>query len=197
MFYDYYDYYTTPVMSFVNHGLILLISALIAVIAGIVLCITFLNKRNEGRYEGFMGKIYTALTFNRFYAENIIKFVYIIAACAVTVIGIVLLVMGSFVTGIIMLVGVNLAMRVSVELILMFIILCKKTVSMDRRLEKIENFYVENYGDDWGAGEESGCSCGDEDYDDEGSCGGDCGSCGVSEELANFHLNLDDEDTEE
>ena len=50
MFYDYYDYYTTPVMSFVNHGLILLISALIAVIAGIVLCITFLNKRNEGRY---------------------------------------------------------------------------------------------------------------------------------------------------
>ena len=197
MFYDYYDYYTTPVMSFVNNGLILAISALIAVIAGVVLCLTFLKKRNEGRYDGFRGKLYNALSFNRFYAENIIKFVYILAACAVTVMGIVLIFMGSFVAGIVMLIGVNLAMRVSVELILMFIILCKKTVSMDRRLSKIENFYVENYGDDWGAGEESGCSCGDEDYDDEGSCGGDCGSCGVSEDLANFHLNLDDEDTEE
>ena len=38
MFYDYYDYYNTPVVSFVNNGLILALSALIAVIAGVVLC---------------------------------------------------------------------------------------------------------------------------------------------------------------
>lgn len=194
MSYGYYDYYTTPVYGFVNHALILGIAALAAVIAGIVLALTFLRKKNEGRYTGFMAKLYNALTFNRFYAENIIKFVYIIAACTVTVMGIVLICCGSFGGGLIMLVGANIALRLSAELVLMFIILCKKTVSMDRRLSKIENFYVENYGDDWGENEEGGCGgCGDEDYDEEGSCGG----CSISEELENFHLNIESEETEE
>lgn len=187
MSYGYYDYYTTPIMSFVNYGLVLGISAVVAVIAGIVLCFTFLRKRNEGRYAGIVGKIYNAMTFNRFYAENIIKFVYIIAACTVTVMGIVLIVMGAFLAGIIMLIGANIALRISFEMILMFIILCKKAVSMDRRLSKIENFYVENYGDDWGGDEEQGC-------DEDESCGGDCGSCGVCEDLEDFHLQVEEEE---
>jgi len=191
MFYDYYDYYSTPVVSFVNHTLILAVAAVIAIIAGIVLCATFLKKSNEGKYAGFRGKLYNALTFNRFYAENIIKFVYIIAACIVTVMGIVLIVMGSFFAGIMMLVVVNIVLRISVELVLMFIILCRKTVSMDRRLSKIENFYVENYGDDWG-GEDEEPSCGGCGSDDEESCGGDCGTCSGLSDLEDFHLNVDE-----
>ncbi len=191
MFYDYYDYYTTPVVSYVNNALILAIAAVLAVIAGIVLCATFLKKNNEGRYAGFRGKLYNALTFNRFYAENIIKFVYIIAACVVTVMGIVLIVMGSFLAGIMMLVVANIGLRISVELVLMFIILCKKTVSMDRRLSKIENFYVENYGDDWGGEDEEPCGGYDED-DDEGC--GSCTTCSGLSDLEDFHLNTDEEE---
>ena len=90
-----------------------------------------------------------------------------------------------------MLVVVNIVLRISVELVLMFIILCRKTVSMDRRLSKIENFYVENYGDDWG-GEDEEPSCGGCGGDDEEYCGGDCGTCGSLSDLEDFHLNMDD-----
>ncbi len=149
MGYQYFDYYTQPMISYVNYSVILTIAALVAIVLGIVLFCTFLKPSHEGKYTGFKGKLYNMLAFNRFYAENIIKFVYIIAACVVTVIGIILIVLGSFIAGIIMIVITNIVLRVSVELILMFIILCRKTASMDRRLSKIENFYSENYDDEW------------------------------------------------
>ena len=60
-------------------------------------------------------------------------------------------------TGLILLVLGNVAIRVAYELIMMFVILCRKTVSIDRKMDKVVAFY----GDDF----------------DEGDCGGDCGSC--------------------
>ena len=68
---------------------------------------------------------------------------------------------------------------------MMFIMLCRKTVSMDRKLGRIAEYYDDGYGEAGGCGEremtreeweamdpfES-----EDDYDD---CGGDCGSCGV------------------
>ena len=153
MNYGYYNYYATPIFHYVNMPYLLAAAVIVALVLGIVLFFTFLKKNNEGKYSGLKGKFYNAMTFNRFYAENIIKFVYVLSACVVTVTGLVQIVIGSFIAGIITLVLGNVILRISFELLLMFIILCKKTVSMDRRISKIEAFYDDQYGEDWGCDE--------------------------------------------
>lgn len=194
MGFSYYDYYTTPVMRYVNYPLVLAISVIVAVILGLVVYFVFLKKSNEGRFHGFRKAMYNLLAFNRFYAENIIKFLYVIGACIVTITGIVMIVLGSFIAGILMLVAANIALRIAVELLLMFIMMCKKTVSMDRRLSKIENFYMENYGDDWG-GEDGGFA--EEEYeDDEDGCGS-CGGCDIADELSDFTIRPYEESAED
>ncbi|MBR5230567.1 MAG: hypothetical protein IKW01_06865 [Firmicutes bacterium] len=173
MGFAYYDYYTTPIISYVNYPLILAISVIAAVVLGIVIYFAFLRKSNEGRFGGFKKTVYNLLTFNRFYAENIIKFAYVITACIATVTGIVLIVLGSFIAGIVILIVANILLRIFTELVMMFIILCRKTVSVDKRLAAIENFYSENYGDDWGAEPEAEPAADDCDFDREGCCGCD------------------------
>ena len=173
MNYEYYNYYNSPLLNYTNVFAVLGVAVVLAAILGVVLFFTFLKKNNEGKFSGLKGKIYNALTFNRFYAENIIKFLYVVAACVMTVVGIVYIVLGTFISGIcIVLIG-NVVLRISVELILMFIILCRKTVSMDRRLSKIEAFYEDQYGEDWG--DCSGCC---DDCADADEC---CTGCEESE----------------
>lgn len=171
MSYGYYDYYTTPIVNYVNSYMIMTVAVVIAIVLGIVLFFTFLKKNNEGKFTGVKGKIYNALVFNRFYAENVIKFLYIVAACVVTVLGIVQIVLGSFVAGIITLTVGNILLRIGTELVLMFIIMCRKTVSMDRRLSRIEAFYEDQYGDDW-------------ECDGDLACDGYCDDCDEADECA-------------
>ena len=62
----------------------IIISAVIAVIGGIVLYFTFLSKKNEGKYTGFLGWMYDFLTFKKMVIENILKIIYLIAASFIT-----------------------------------------------------------------------------------------------------------------
>ena len=176
MVYGYYNYYTNPISNFTNIYAILAVAVILAVILGVVLFCTFMKKNNEGRFTGLKGKIYNALTFNRFYAENIIKFLYVIAACVITVIGLVYMVLVSFLAGACILLAGNVVLRIGMELVLMFIILCKKTVSIDKRLSGIEAFYGDQYGDEdeWtcdGCCDDCSDQCGDECSD---QCGDEC-----------------------
>ena len=149
----YYYSYGTPMMNYVNSALVTGIAAAVAAVLGIVLFCTFFRKSNEGRFFGFKEKLYNLMTFNRFYAEDVLKFLYIVLTCAVTAAGIAQIVLGSFVAGATILIGANLAMRLSFELVMMFIMLCRKTVSMDRKLGRIADYYDDGYGEFGGCGE--------------------------------------------
>ncbi len=149
MFYDYYEYYGSPVSRFGNGFALLLAAAVLAVIAGIVLFLTFLNKKHEGKYHGFKGKLYNFLNFNRFYAEGIVRFLYVITVCVLVLVGAAQMILGLdagssviFWLGAGLLVLGNLAARICCELVMMFIILCRKTVSVDRRLSKMESAFT-------------------------------------------------------
>ncbi len=149
MFYDYYGYYGSPMSRFGNGFALLLAALILAVIAGIVLCLTFLNKKHEGKYRGIWGKLYNFLNFNRFYAEGIVRFLYVITVCVLTLGGIAQMILGLdagssaiFWLGAGLLVLGNLAARICCELVMMFIILCRKTVSVDRRLSKMESAFT-------------------------------------------------------
>ena len=100
----------------------------------------------------------------------------------VTVVGLVQIVIGSFIAGIVTLVLGNVVLRISFELLLMFIMLCKKTVSVDRRLSKIEAFYDDQYGEDWGCdGCCDDCADADECCDDCADADECCTECGETE----------------
>ena len=124
-------------------------AAILAVIVGVVLFVTFMSKKHEGKHQGFLEKVYNFLNFNRFYAENLVRLLYVIAVCVLVLVGIALMLLGLdahasaiFWMGAGLLVLGNLAARICCELVMMFIILCRKTVSVDRRLSKIEGAFT-------------------------------------------------------
>ena len=124
-----------------------------ACVIGVILNFTFLKKSNEGKYKGFWGKVYNYFALNRFYSEGIIKLFGIITFLAITFLGIYMIVTGSPVKGILLLIFGNLAARICYELIMMFIILVRKTVSIDKRISGIEKFYSDDMKD-WEGEEE-------------------------------------------
>lgn len=149
MIYDYYGYYETPATRLMNGGIFLIGAAILAVIVGVVLFVTFMSKKHEGKHQGFLEKVYNFLNFNRFYAENLVRLLYVIAVCVLVLVGIALMLLGLdahasaiFWMGAGLLVLGNLAARVCCELVMMFIILCRKMVSVDRRLSKMEGAFT-------------------------------------------------------
>ena len=149
MIYDYYGYYETPATRLMNGGIFLIGAAILAMIVGVVLFVTFMSKKHEGKLQGFLEKVYNFLNFNRFYAENLVRLLYVIAVCVLVLVGIALMLLGLdahasaiFWMGAWLLVLGNLAARICCELVMMFIILCRKTVSVDRRLSKIEGAFT-------------------------------------------------------
>ncbi|MBQ4468054.1 MAG: hypothetical protein II918_07545 [Firmicutes bacterium] len=140
-----YDDYAVNVMTPIYWIFGLIIAA---VVIGIVLNVTFLSRKNEGRFHGFWGKVYNCLSFNRFYSEGITKLLGVITFLMLTFLGLYMVFTGSVVTGILTIVFGNLAARLGYELIMMFIILCKKSVSIDKRVSAIEKYYSEDE-EDW------------------------------------------------
>lgn len=119
-----------------------------AVVLGIILNFTFLKKSNEGRFKGFWKKMYDLLSMNRFYTEDIIKLLEVITFLIVTFLGIYMIFTGSVAGGLLLIIFGNLLARICYELIIMFAILTRKTVSVDKRLAGIEKFYSDDM-DDW------------------------------------------------
>ena len=88
-----------------------IISAVVAVIGGLVLYFTFLAKHNDGVFAGFKGWMYDFLTFKKMVIENILKIVYLIIAIFITLSSLALI-SESFIGFILYLVIGNLVLRV-------------------------------------------------------------------------------------
>lgn len=127
-----------------------------AVVIGIILNFTFLRKKNEGRFHGFWGKVYNCFCMNRFYTEGIIKLLNVITFFVLTFLGIYMICTGGVVSGILVIVLGNLAARVGYELVIMFAIMCRKAVSVDKRLSKVEKFYDDM--EEWDVNDEEASS---------------------------------------
>lgn len=166
----YYGFYDTMGM-YSFKPIVCLVAALAAALLGAVLYFTFLQKKNEGRFTGFKARVYNFLNVNKFYAEDIIKLLYVMTACVLTAVGFALIVMGSFLAGILAAIAGNVAARITYELILMFFVLVRKTVAVDRRLAGIEKFYADDFDD---------MQCEACDAECEGCCGAEAEVCGGS-----------------
>ena len=114
-----------------------IISAVIAVIGGIVLYFTFLSAKNEGKYTGFLGWMYDFLTFKKMVIENILKIIYLIAASFITLASFAVI-SNSFLSFVLVLVVGNLVTRIMYELFLVVLIICRNTTDINKKLDKKE-----------------------------------------------------------
>lgn len=172
MYYNPYYYYD-------NIATAMGIGVIVAIILACVVYFTFMKKSNEGKFTGVKGLIYNYLTFNKFYLEDVVKFLHVLCAALITVVGLVMLFV-NFITGIVLVIVGNVSLRISYELLMMFIILCKKSAAIDKKLEKIEKFYVDDFDEPC---EEDVCEA--EEFDVEffeGCEEGICAGCPSAEE---------------
>lgn len=120
---------------FVASGIWTIVSVILAIIGGIVLYFTFLSKKNEGKFTGFLGWLYDFLTFKKMMIENVLKILYIIVSLFVTLSSFGLISI-SFLAFLLTLVIGNVLTRVIYELLLVKLVICKNTTEINKKLNK-------------------------------------------------------------
>lgn len=120
---------------FVASGIWTIVSVILAIIGGIVLYFTFLSKKNEGKFTGFLGWLYDFLTFKKMMIENVLKILYIIVVLFVTLSSFGLMSI-SFLAFLLTLVIGNVLTRVIYELLLVKLVICKNTTEINKKLNK-------------------------------------------------------------
>ena len=120
---------------FAASGIWTIVSVILAIIGGIVLYFTFLSKKNEGKFTGFLGWLYDFLTFKKMMIENVLKILYIIVALFVTLSSFGLMSI-SFLAFLLTLVIGNVLTRVIYELLLVKLVICKNTTDINKKLNK-------------------------------------------------------------
>lgn len=113
----------------------LIISAVLAIIGGIVLSFTFLKASNNGKFKGFLNWLYDFLSFRRMLIENLLKVLYLIMALFVTLgsfgfLGV------SFLAFISTLVLGNVVVRLVYEFLLVQLVICRNTSEINSRMAK-------------------------------------------------------------
>lgn len=140
MYSNYYGYGSKPSMfSSMNQGnsVWVIVSLVLAVIGGIVLYFTYLSKKNEGKYTGFLGWMYEFLSFKKMVIENILKILYLIVALFITLSSFAMI-SSSFLAFVVYLLVGNLIARIMYELFLVVLIICRNTTEINKKLDKKE-----------------------------------------------------------
>ena len=110
-----------------------IIAAVLAVVGGIVVYFTFLSKKNEGKYTGFLGWLYDFLTFKKMVIENILKILYLIVAAFITLSSFALI-SSSFLAFLLYLLLGNLLVRIIYELFLVVLVICSNTTEINKKM---------------------------------------------------------------
>ena len=125
----YYNYNT-----YINSDTIFLITSIVvAIVGGIAIYFTYLNKKNE--YNGFLKILHDFLNFKLLIIENILKLTYLILAVFVTLYSFIYIGI-SFISFLITLLLGNLTLRISYELILLLIKICKNIEEINSKMKK-------------------------------------------------------------
>ena len=125
----YYNYNT-----YINSDTIFLITSIVvAIVGGIAVYFIYLNKKNE--YVGFLKILHDFLNFKLLIIENILKITYLILAVFVTLYSFIYIGI-SFISFLITLLLGNLTLRISYELILLLIKICKNIEEINSKMKK-------------------------------------------------------------
>ena len=107
---------------------------ILAVAGAIVMYVLFLTKKNENRFSGFLGWLYDFLDFKKLFLEGVLKVLYIATAGFLTLYSLVLLFSGNPGSFLLTLVLGNVVARVTYELIMLTIIICRNTSDISKKM---------------------------------------------------------------
>ena len=108
----------------------------IALIGGIVLYFTFLAKKNENKFNGFLGWAYDFLNFKKFLAETLLKISYLIIAIYITLSSLSMIGI-NFLGFVLYLILGNVVARIVYEFLLIAIVNCRNTTEINKKLSKL------------------------------------------------------------
>ena len=136
-------YYMSPNAPIVLFSAVFILS----IVIGLVLFFTFLDKKNEYKYTGFVKWLYDFLSFRKLMIDSILKILYLVLACFITLGGIILMIY-SFLPGLFLLVAGNVFLRLGYEFMMLLIIICRNTSELNRKLggNQASSKFVSNPG---------------------------------------------------
>lgn len=113
----------------------IIVAAVVAVVLGIVLYFTFLRKKNDGKFKGFLGWMYDFLNFKKLTFEAILKITYLILALFITLSSF-SVITSSFSAFLLILILGNVGLRIMYEFSLIMFLICRNTTEINSKLNK-------------------------------------------------------------
>lgn len=107
------------------------------VLGAFVIFFGFMSEKNEGRFSGRLGQLYSFLNFKEYIIEGMLKFLYVLAACLCTGIGLFTsLTVVNLSRGLVLLIGGNLAVRIAFEFLMMAVKACRNLGEIGKERER-------------------------------------------------------------
>lgn len=116
----------------VNSAIWTVVSFVLAIVGGFVIYFVFLNKKNEGRFYGFLQWLYDFLSFKKMFIEAFLKIAYLITAIFITLLS--LSMITNFFAFLMLLVVGNVVARAIYEFALVTLVMCRNTTEINDKL---------------------------------------------------------------
>jgi hypothetical protein len=112
-----------------------IIAIVLAILGGILVYALFLNKKNEGKFKGFLGWLYDFLKFKTMSIEIILKICYLMAAIFITLWSFTWFGLGPmWWMFFVWIIGGNLVIRILYELALITVMIWRNTEEIRKSL---------------------------------------------------------------
>lgn len=134
MYNDLYGVTTTSSSSGLGPLIWTIIAAVIAIAGTICIFVLFLNKKNEGKFKGFLGWLYDFLQFRTLVIEFVLKASYIALTIFVTL-GSFALIGTSFISFLLAITLGNLLLRIIYEASILFIKICSNVSEINKKMK--------------------------------------------------------------
>ena len=134
MYNDLYGVTTTSSSSGLGSLIWTIIAAVIAIAGTICIFVLFLNKKNEGKFKGFLGWLYDFLQFRTLVIEFVLKASYIALTIFVTL-GSFALIGTSLISFLLTITLGNLLLRIIYEASILFIKICSNVSEINKKMK--------------------------------------------------------------
>ncbi len=121
--------------TFAGSAVWMIVSIILAIVGGLLIYFLFLNKKNEGKFKGFLGWMYDFLSFKKMFLETLLKITYLIVALYITLASFALIGV-NFISFLVMLVLGNILARVGYEFSLILLVICRNTTEIAKNTKK-------------------------------------------------------------
>lgn len=130
------DYgYSSPSLFSSESSVWIIISIVVAIVGGICLYFTVFSDNNEGKYTGFMAKLYEFVKFKKMYITTILKVSYLIVAIYLTLSSFALI-STNFLLFLLTLIGGNLLLRIVYEFSLVLLSIQENVSEINKKIKK-------------------------------------------------------------